>query len=627
MAVIGTDFEIQNDKDIRYVGTTDNYTVYAFHVWLQGLADDASAGDDFMDMSRPTPSEKAYYTIITLLNGYNIDAAAAQHLYNGSIIQNNGDEIWDGIQVLAPAGMRLEIIQNGALISPNFWTTGLNADAPNGISHQFMIKVRTGGVDTDGRRLIGITREWQKTFLEFKINGTARGVNVMAFTGWATDLNNQKSESTIEGYSGITNIKEGYSPIDVNNDTVNEYYYSKWNRDKENRLINDFYERMKWLTRRGTAQTIYGLDGILFRGITHEIVVDGQGATNFNEFEPVSWTGGTGQMLAINDVNAATKMWIQLLTGIPPTDDLVITGVTSTATCAVNVTVTERSVSAPFCGQSTGTSIIGSYGFGVQALDLSSSDKVFDLSNNPYQAPNYVTFTVGGLANGEDYVLVAPRGYRFFYDTEAVSSFIVGETLTFTNPAGTAILADILDLGNYGEMYIGPILTGAVPQNNSTITGGTSNATALVNGAVFDDINLRQLTLNGALTGATVIYVIVNEDIPADTPGTGTIRIKRTSGKYTSHPYSIWSPALKRFTITQYDFSGDYAPDGGQVYVSYIDVLCNADTESFTSVYDVTRNLFIRVRDGGSTPIKTFETTGVLGLAGGSATVVRTSDA
>ena len=615
---IGTDFEIQNDKDVRWLSGS-NYTVYELHTWLQGLADDASsATDDFMDMSRPTPSEKAYYTIITLLNGFNIDDTTAQHLYGGSIIQDGGDTIYDGIQVLAPAGMYLQIIQDGALAT-NFWTTGLNADAANGISHQFMLKVRAAGADIDGRRLIGTTREWFKTFLEFKVNGTARGVNVMAFTGWATDLNNETASATVAGWTGITNTTVGYAGIDVNNDSTDEYYYSEWNTAQPTYTINQFYERMKYLVRRDSAETLYGLDGDLFRGITHEIVVDTPTGT-FAAYEPVSWPGGTGQMLAINSTTAPTKMWIQLLTGVAPTDGQTITG---TGTADVNVTVTERTISAPFCGASTGTSIIGAYGFGIEALDLSDADKVFDLTNTAYQAPNYVTFTVGGLASTEDYVLVGPRGYRFFYDNEATGPFTVGETLTFTTPAGTAKLADLLDLGVTGEMYIGPMLTGTAPTDNSTIAG--ASATADVDGAVYDDIDLRQLTLNGALIGGTVTSVVVNEAIPVDTPGTGTIRIKRTSGKYTSHPYSVW--ATSTFTITSHDFSGDNAPNGGQVYISYLDVLCDADTESFTSVYSASRSLFIRVRDGGGTPIKTFETTGVLGTAGGSATAVRTSDA
>ena len=37
--------------------------------------------------------------------------------------------------------------------------------------------------------------------------------------------------------------------------------------------INDLYEYTKWVVRRGSAETIYGLDQAVavFRGITHEI--------------------------------------------------------------------------------------------------------------------------------------------------------------------------------------------------------------------------------------------------------------------------------------------------------------------------------------------------------------------
>lgn len=548
---IGDDFEIQNDKDIRYTGTTTNYTVLELHRWLQDRADDASAaGDDYMDITRDTPSDKSFDTIINLINGFNIDDTAAQHLYGGSIIQASGDVIYDGIQVLAPAGMRLEIVQNGALAT-NFWTTGLNADAANGISHRFMLKVRTGGADIDGRRLLGLTREWGKTYLEFGVNGTSRGINVMAFTGWADDLNNTTviGDLTAAPFTGVTNVTAGYNGIDVNNDTTDEYYYSEWNRGSC--TINQFYERMKYLTRRGETATLYGIAGELFRGITHEINVDTPTGT-FAAFEGVSWSGGTGQLLAINSPTAPTKMWIQLLTGVAPTDNQTITGV-STATCLVNVTVTQRTVSAPFCGVSTGSSLIGAFGFGVEALDLSASDKVFDLTNTQRQAPNYVTFIVGGIVSGEDYVFVGPAA------------------------------AGVLDVD--------------------------------------------QFTLNGALTGAAVTSVVMNEAIPADTPATGTIRIQRANGAYTRHPYSARSGFT--FTITSHDFSTNNAANGANAYISYIDVLYDGttNTDRFTSVYVSNRDLYVRVRDGGASPIKTFESTATLGAAGGSATAVRTSDA
>jgi hypothetical protein len=638
---IDTDFEVQaGTKNIRYIGAAHTltgagyYTGLELHRWLQDLADDPnSTPDDFISIASDTPSDKAFDTIITLINAYNIDQTAAEHLYGASIIQLGGADIWDGVQVVAPAGTHMEIIQNGAIEANDFWNSipfgqgflGLNADSANGISHQFMLKVRTSGADIDGRRFVATTREFGSVYGERKINGTGRGVNVVALPGGGTDLNNATAEGTVSGWTGITNTTEGYIGIDVNNDTVNEFYYSEWNRDTFS--INQFYERMKWLTRRGSVSTIYGLNGEVFRGITHEIDVDTPTGT-FNAFEAVSWgtgaTAGTAQMLAINSTTAATKMWIQLLTGVIPTDGLVITGGTSSASVAMNVTIVERNISAPFIGASTGSAIIGAYGAGIEALDLTASDLLFDLTDTPRNPPNFVTFSVGGLESGEDNVLVGPRGYRFEYDNEAVSSFVVGETLTFTSPAGTAVVASVLDRGLNGEIVIGPMTSGVVPVDNSTITAGTSGTTADVFGPVSNAVNLRQLTLNGTLSGAAVTAVVVNETIPSDTPSTGTIRVERANGAYSLHPYSAW--ATSTFTITAHDFSTINATTLDNVFISYIDTVAASATETFTSVYSADRSLFIRVRDGGVTPIKTFETTGTLGSAGGSSTANRISD-
>jgi hypothetical protein len=118
MSLDSTKWEVQADKDIRYVGPTHgqngaNYaTVLELHRWLQDLADDASmSGDDYMDITQDTPSDKQFDTIITLINGYNIDDTTAEYIYGGSIIQDNGDTIYDGIQIIASPGCHVQIIQ------------------------------------------------------------------------------------------------------------------------------------------------------------------------------------------------------------------------------------------------------------------------------------------------------------------------------------------------------------------------------------------------------------------------------------------------------------------------------------------------------------------------------------
>ena len=703
---IDTDISVASNGDIRYTGSGTNYTVIELHRRLGDLMDDAqAAGDDLLDITDATASERSTDNIITLLSPYNIDDTLAQHLYDGSIIQDDGDTIYDGILVFAAAGTPLQIIQNGAPVSPNFWDTGLNADASSGISHRFMLKTRTGGADIDGRRLIGQTRAIGFTYSEFKAT-TNRGNNVLALT-YAGDLNNATSAATIATWTEIDNLTEGYNLIDADASGAGEPYYSEW--DKDVYSINQFFERMKWLTRESTVEdscadtgnnfavgngtivvqaqsfqmgdndqyirrcrfqlkkvgaptgtltakvyshsgtygvssipnallrsatgvdvatlttsyleyefafdvisgalltantnyvitleyaagdasnyvhiegdttgthsgnrasydgswtaaaaedlafevyvspAMYGLPGELFRGITHQITVDAPTGT-FSATELVTWSGGTGQMLAVDSVTAGTKMWIQILTGTSPIDNQVITGVLSGATATVNVTITERALSQPFVGASTGSALIGSYGLGVQDSDLTASDKVFDLDNTQRIPPNIVTFTVSGLVIGEDRVLVGPE------------------------------------------------------------SGG--------------DFDVSQRTLNTTLSGGTETAVVVTAPIPSDTPTTGTIRVQLDSGIYRRLAYTSWAGST--FTIASSDFASDNATAGNDVWISYIDKLARATSEEFEVIYASNRALFVRVRDGGGTPIKTFETTATLGAAGGSASVIRTTDA
>ena len=505
---------------------------------------------------------------------------------------------------------------------------GLNSDANAGISHRFMIKTRDNGVDIDGRRLIGINRAFGRTYGEFKINGTSRGNNVLALSDSA-DLNNTTAIGTVAGWNAISNT-EGLRLIDANGDTVNEEYYSEWDRDTF--TINQFFERTKWLSRINSASTLNGMPGDLFRGITHSFAYDGEtggspatndvwawgtaiaydneasgpftvgdvihedtatpvwkgtvlavddngttgtlivniesGTVTDNEsFSSVSGSsatadvagtptavtgGGTMAMLAVDDDGATGNLYVQVLKGTAPANNTRIYDDADAAQFLdVNGTVTERTISTPFSGVSTGSAIIGSYGLGIEAADLSASDRVFDLTNTQIIPPNNVTFTVFGLVSGEDRVLVTPED------------------------------------GSGGLDY-------------------------------------DQMSLDVTLDGAAETAVDV-DSIPVDTPSSGTIRIQLDDGRYRRVAYTSYTGSV--FTIGSTDFTNpDDATAGNNVFVSYIDLLATGSSENFQTVYNADRTLFVRVRDGGGTPIKPFETTGTLGSSGGSATAIRTSD-
>lgn len=559
MAFVAADWSItRSTGDIRYIGdahggASPSYaTGIELHRALQDFADDATdSGDDELSIIDQTPSDRGGVdTNITLLNGYNIDQTASEHLYDTSITQAGGAEIYDGIQVFGNSNT-IQVIQNGSIIANDFWNEAnmiaATSDAASSTTHRFILLVRTGGADIDGRRLIGTQREYGTLYTEFSIGGgTARGNNVLALTA-NTDINNTTASGTVATYSDIINDNEGYVGIDADGNASDEFYYSDW--ELGSRSKNDFYEYSKYIQREGTAETLYGLAGDIFRGITHEINVDTPTGT-FTEPEAISWSGGTGQLLAIDSTTAGTKLWMQLLTGVAPTDGQTITGGTSSATVDVDVTVITRVLPSTFVGASTGSAIIGAFGVGIGADDLTQNDLLTDLTGTANQPPNNVTFSVSNLVSG-DRVLVGPED-------------------------------------------------GA---------GG---------------LDYDQFSLNATYSGAAVTSITMTTTIPSDTPSSGTIRVQLASGRYARIAYSSYSGAV--FTITSTDFSTDNAPSGNNVFISYIDLATATTSESFTTVYNADRTLFVRVRNAAA-QIKTFESTSTLGSGGGSATTGRISDA
>lgn len=108
-------------------------------------------------------------------------------------------------------------------------------------------------------------------------------------------------------------------------------------------------------------------------------------------------------MLADNGVDT---MWVQLLTGAPPLVTNTISQSTPDAASGTISSISERTLSFPACGQSTGSAILGAYGFGIETDDLTSNDKITALDGVQRNPPNNQTFYVNGVVSAEDYVLV-----------------------------------------------------------------------------------------------------------------------------------------------------------------------------------------------------------------------------
>lgn len=548
---IADDFSVAVNGDIRHTSGTTTYTVLELHRFLQDLADNASTlNNDLIDITSDNPSNRSTDNIITLNGTYNIDDTAAEYLYDGSITQASGNTIYSGLKVVGAVetGTQLMIVQNNALLT-DYWGTGLNEDAASNTLLQILVRTRDSGSDIDGQRLRVMAREYGDSYAEFNLT-CGLGVNTAAiFT--AADLNNQTASGTVSGYSAQISVTEGYRLIDVDGDGTSEAYYGEWDRGSQ--TINDLYEYTKYLTRRGSSDTLYGMNGQLFRGITQQFDYNSEtgGDGNFDTGEVITFSsGGTGAVLAVLDNGTTGTIWMQLLTGSSPSSSDTFTGGTGSTQATVNGAPTARTISVPFIGNSTGSAIIGSYGLGIEALDLTNDDQLFDLTNTVRVPPNLVTFTVSSLIATEDRVLVGPA------------------------------------------------------------SGG--------------NLDVAQFALSGALTGAAVTSITIGTSIPNDTPSSGTIRVQTDSGVYKRVEYSSYTGAV--FTVASTDFSSDNAADANNVFISYIDDVASATSESFTSVFVSNRDLLVRVRDGGGTPTKGFEAPATLTNTGGSVSNIRTSD-
>jgi len=248
---IGDDFGIAANGDIRVTGTAPaNHTVLALKNWLGGLQDDAQAvADDLADITTVTIFERSTDKILTLNGVYNIDDTVARHLYDGSISQNSGDDLYSGVEFVGTnvTGTELMIMQDGKILPP-YWGTGINADAANLILMRLMIKSRSGGADIDGKRIITRANELGDNFAEFP---TTMGLGVaVSAVSTADDGNNNTVEATIRTWSTIANI-EGQRLLDIDNDTVTEEYYSEF--DKGSQSLNDVREFTKMVQQRASV--------------------------------------------------------------------------------------------------------------------------------------------------------------------------------------------------------------------------------------------------------------------------------------------------------------------------------------------------------------------------------------
>lgn len=654
---IGDDFSVAVNGDIRHTTNANHYTVLELHRWLQDLADDQQAsGNDLIDITVFTPSARSTDNIIELLdhsaNGgptFNIDDDASEYFYAGSLKQHGGDELYAGLKVLGAvneATTQIMVVQDHDFYqytttpaSP-FWgdqsTGGYNGDSAGGVLMRVLVKARQYGADIDQKQVRLQARHWGDSYDFFNV-ALAEGESVAAL-GTTPDAQNTTTQGTVTAYADVLNSggtanapTGGYQLIDLNNGNGTQPYYSEWTFGVQANGLKALWEYGKDLTGNGTAKTVDGISGELFLGVTHDLNYNGETGGPFVERETVVWgtqitydtlAGGTflaGDYVTIGSLGASgrvmyddgtTEMTVAL---DDPTivlvDGDVITEAdgTGAVTAAINVTITDNN---KFGGSGVLLALNDGGTTGDIWLQLITGKAPVDL------LPLWgLTSSAYAEVTGAPVARTIPKTYLGSYTGTLIGAFGIGVDPNDLTSADS--LKDLLDV------------TQTPPNNQSFTVFGlvASEDRVLVAPRTGVVIDVAQMTLSTTLSTATETSVVVTTTIPADTNQTGVIRIQLDSGIRRYQEYTAWTTST--FTIASSDYSGDNATSGNtpDVYIGYIDKLAGATSEAVTMVYDTDRDLFGRVRDGGGTPIKTYESDNATFTAtGGSISASRITD-
>lgn len=509
------------------------YQPIEIHYWLRDLGDDStSIGDDDHDRTKARPTDRVFTTIINARGNCNIDDDLSYRMYGGSWSQNGGDDAWGGLDIGVvdnDGSTEPILIQNNAIRSDTtgeYWKNFYGGNAASRV--RLMVKYRSGGVDIDRRAIRGRALELGDTY--FTPPEVTLGVGISSLSlSTNPDGNNQTSAGTISTWTDVA-LATGYATIDHDNGNGAQPYWGVLALGS--RTKNQAHERLKWVQRRGTSETIFGLNAALFVGNDLDVPYDTEASGPFTEGETLTFGGGgTALLLALDDQGTTGTLYCQRLTGDAPVDGETITGGTSSATAAVNGTPSTRLITNNLFGVFTGTGFNPTnQGLTLEATDANNSDLFVDLMGANQQPPN----NQQGIVN--------------------------------TDASNTVCL---------------------YPYDGSS-----------VDAAGEPEPDFDYLSLNTTLSGASETSVVVTTSIPSWVPVSGWLRITTDAGVRKLVPYTAKSGST--FTIPSTDFSGDNATAGNGVMPAPLD---GVGETSFTGVYTSAQLMTYLVLNGsGAVP-------------------------
>lgn len=638
---IGDDFSLNVGGDVRHVANANHYTVLELHRWLQDLADnsDSASGGDITDITSVTPSRRDTDNIIALLGTYNVDDDAAEYFYDGSITQGSAatETRYSSVRILGSVidtATQVQVVQDKALYDGDapFWGDQVSPYNGGGTTLcEFMVKSKEWGCEIDQGQIIVQIRNLEDSYAFFNVT-LGDGISVAAVSS-VDDPQNDHDHAAISAYVHVTNV-EGYQVIDIGDGNGDQPYYSKWTygADTSGDQLKAVWEWGKDITRTGTGSTIHGLDGELFKGITHSYGYDGLSGS-FTEDETVVWgtivTYGTlvgGTFTPGNYIRFGTSGAVGRVMRDNGTTELFIALEDISKTIVTTEVMTEYEM-----GEGNGATGVTAAVNGAAGHNDKEGGSGLLLANDTGGTEHHIMQQTGsapvdnvviwGLTSGADCDVAGA------ITSQTVTPVFLGSYVgTLIGGFGIGVDASDLTASDTVTDLDGDVNT---PPNNVTWTlGGVISGDRCLVGPkdVGDDFEFDQMALNVDLNAASETSLVV-VSIPANTPQTGTLRVTLDDGRIRRIAYTAHN-GTTTFTITDESWlDPNDATGAAPVMCSYIDDASSGVTIDYTTIYTSgPQDLRVRVRDGGASPIKTYEGNSQLLATGGGATASRITD-
>lgn len=373
---------------------TRAYTPNNLHYWYSDKGDDATfVGNDEQDRTKPRVSQRVGVTDILLLGNANIDDTMSYHMYGGSVTQGGGSPTeYNAVSIAvvdADGATEPVIVQDAALLSATtteYWKNGYMPNAASRIN--ILIKVNNAGTVIDRRVVRFRALEYLRNYFTAPDATLTGGITPVSLVA-TDDGNNTTAAGTVALWTDAV-FTYGYATVDHNNGNGAQPYWAVG--DLGTRTKAEFHERQKWVQRRGTAETILGVNAQLIVGNDLTFNFDGETGVDFASGDVLTFSGnstGTALVLAVNYLTGTTgELYCQRLTGDVPLDNANITS-DGGGTALINGTPIDRLIINNLFGTFTGAAFNpANIGLTLEAADADDGDLFTDLLGAQQQPPN-----------------------------------------------------------------------------------------------------------------------------------------------------------------------------------------------------------------------------------------------